>query len=294
MHWKKDDLIWGATSLREMTQSLVDSSLYRLNPQFQETGWYQMLEFSGPWLILLLSLLCFCHLVATKLDGSWLHGTHTRWLGRSTVALGGIVTVTVLMHWLAFRIDQFLLPVGRTGIFLVPLTTLLAGTIAAAPTRSLMSLWLRRSITVMFICVSGYFLLCLRISYFREYQWDADAKEVYSVLAQYNHTYGINDVGMTGLFFPALNYYRVLSQKESFTEFILESSQPPLGKSIYVVSESIQQSFIDKEKLVIVYRGHFSDVVVAVKPPGSIPECSGDCGSALGLQTRHVDGALRP
>jgi len=32
-----------------------------------------------------------------------------------------------------------------------------------------------------------------------------------------------------------------------------------------------QRSFIDKEKLVIVYRGKFSDTVIAVKPGGPIP-----------------------
>ena len=104
------------------------------------------------------------------------------------------------------------------------------------------------------------------MSYFREYQWDADAKAVYSVLARYNHAYGITDVGMTGLFFPALNYYRISSKKETFPEFKLESPNPPAGKSIYVMNESVERNFIEKEKLVIVYRGNFTDVVVAVKP----------------------------
>jgi hypothetical protein len=32
------------------------------------------------------------------------------------------------------------------------------------------------------------------------------------------------------------------------------------------MSEPVDRDFIEKEKLVIVYRGNFSDVVVAVKP----------------------------
>jgi len=265
-HWKREDLWWGANSLREMRQSLVDSSLYRLDPRFQETGWYKAMDFLGPWLPPLLVILCFCQFVVMKLDGSWRHDVRARWLERYAAALAGIVTLCALLHWLAFRIDKLPLPMGRTGIFLVPLATLLAGTIAAAPARSLVSRWLRAGITAAFLCLACYFVFCLRLSYFREYQWDADAKQVYSVLAQYNHTYGVTDVGMTGLFFPALNYYRILSKKETFPEFELESPNPPAGKSIYVMSESVQRDFIEREKLVIVYRGNFTDVVVAVKP----------------------------
>jgi hypothetical protein len=71
---------------------------------------------------------------------------------------------------------------------------------------------------------------------------------------------------MTGLFSPALNYYRISSKKETLSEFILESPNPPPGKSVYVMSESVDRDFIEKEKLAIVYRGNFTDVVVAVKP----------------------------
>jgi hypothetical protein len=265
-HWKKDDLIWGVNSLSEMRQSLLDSSLYRLDPRFQETAWYKAADFLAPLLPPLLAILCLCQIVVTNLDGSWRQDARNRWLGGFAAALAGIVSLSVLMHWLAFRVESLLLPVGRTGIFLVPLTTLLAGTIAAAPARTLVSRWLRVGITTLFCGLACYFLLCLRLSYFREYQWDADAKGVYSVLARYNHAYGITDVGMTGLFFPALNYYRMSSNKETLAPFKLETPNPPAGKSIYVMSESVQQSFIDKEKLVIVFRGNFTDVVVAVKP----------------------------
>jgi len=50
----------------------------------------------------------------------------------------------------------------------------------------------------------------------------------------------------------------------------LESPNPLAGKSIYVMSESVQRDFIDKQKLVVVYRGNFSDVVIAVNPAGLI------------------------
>jgi hypothetical protein len=271
MHWWGYDYGIGAHSLKEMRQSLVQSSLYRLDPRFRETGWYKAVSFLRPLLPPVFLILCFCRIAATWLDGSWREDTRAQWLGRFAASLAGIVTACVLMHWLAFRFYRLPLPLGRAGIFLLPLCTLLGGVIVAAPARSPVSQWLRRSLTAVALCLAFYFLLCLRLSYFKEYQWDADAKEVYSVLARYNHIYGVTDVGTFDLCFPSLNYYRVLSKRETFPEFHPEPPNPPADKSIYVMSEVNQRSFIDQQKLVVVYRGKFSDTVIAVKPDGPIP-----------------------
>jgi hypothetical protein len=177
-HWRGDDLQWGAHSLRDMRQSLMQSSLYRLNPRFQASGWYKVVDFMRSRLPLLLVILCCCQLLATMFDGSWLRDARSRWLGKFGGALVAIVTFCVLMHWLAFRFYKLPLPLGRTGIFLVPLITLLAGIVAAAPAISPTSRWLRLGITSSLFCIASYFLFCLRLSYFREYQWDADTKEV--------------------------------------------------------------------------------------------------------------------
>ncbi len=271
LHWWGYDYGIGAHSLKEMRQSLVQSSLYRLDPRFQGTAWYKAMSLLRPLLLPVFLILCFCRIVSAWLDGSWLQDKRARWLGRFGAALAGIVTLCVLMHWLASRFYRLPLPLGRAGIFLLPLCTLLGGVIVAAPARSLISQWLRRGLTAVSLCLALYFLLCLRLSYFKEYQWDADAKQVYSVLARYNHTYGVTDVGMFDLSAFALNYYRALSKAETFPEFKPEPPTPPADKFVYVMSRVNERSFIDKEKLVIVYRGKFSDTVVAVKPGGPIP-----------------------
>jgi hypothetical protein len=271
MHWWGYDYGIGAHSLREMRQSLVQASLYQLDPRFRAAGWYKAMSFLRPLLPPLIVGLCFCRVVATWFDGSWLEDKRARWLGRFAAALAGIVTLCVLLHWLAFRLFRVPLPLGRAGIFLLPLCTLLGGVVLAAPARSTVSQWLRRGLTAVSLCLALYFALCLRLSYFKEYQWDADAREVYSVLARYNHQSGVTDVGMFDLCFPSLNYYRVLSGAETFPEFHPEPPNPPADKSIYVLSRVNQRSFIEKEKLVIVYRGKYSDTAIAVKPSGPIP-----------------------
>jgi hypothetical protein len=222
-------------------------------------------------LLPLLVILCCCKLVAIRLDGTWLQDARARWLGRFAVALAGIATVTLTIGWLAFHFYGLLLPLGRTGLFLAPLCTLLAGVIAAAPARSVVSQWLSRGLTAVFICLALYFVLCLRLSYFKEYEWDADVKDVYSVMARINHTYGVNDAGVTGLYITALNYYRELSNRETFPKFESETPELSPGRSIYVMNGVFWRDFIHQEKLAVVYRGKFSDVVVAVKPDGPIP-----------------------
>jgi hypothetical protein len=270
-HWPKAAFWQSAHSLGEMTRSLAESSLYQLNPRFLEVELYALMDFLKPLLLPLLAALCSGQLVVTRLDGSWLRNERTRWLGKFAAAIAAIVTLSVLMSWLAFRFYNAPLPLGRTGIYLVPLCTLLAGIIAAAPVQSLVSRWLGRAITAAFICMACYFLLCLRLTYFKDYDFDADVKDVYPVLAHLNHTYGLTDVEINGFYVNSLNFYRLLSRKETFPEFTAFSGDPSAGKSIYVLPATYYRPFIDAGKLVVVYRGKSTDLVVAVRPDGPVP-----------------------
>jgi hypothetical protein len=270
-HWPKGAFWQSANSLGEMTRSLAESSLYQLNPRFLEVELYTLMEFLKPLLLPLLGALCVGQLVVTRLDGSWLRNERTRWLGRFGATLAGIVALSVALNWLAFRFDKLPLPLGRTGIYLVPLSTLIAGIIAAAPTQSAISRWLAKAISGVMICLACYFLLCLRLTYFKEYDFDADVKGVYSALARLNHSYGVTDIVTNGFYVNPLNFYRFLSKRETFPEFTGFADQPAAGRSVYVLPGGYYRPFIEQERLVVVYRGKSSDVVVAVKPDGAIP-----------------------
>ncbi len=257
-HMKRGDLYYGAQSLGEMTRSLVDASLYQLNPRFGGSL-FKVMRFLKPRMLPALAILGVCQIVVT------------RRLGKFAAGLAGIVTLAVLMHWTAFRFDKLPLPLSRTGIFLLPLSTLLVGAIAAAPTGSLVSQWLRRGMTAVFMCLACYFVLCLRLEYFKEYEYDRDVKDVYSVLARLNHNFGVTDVAASGVYASPLNFYRVASGKETFTEFRPTAGEFPVGKSIYVMDGPFEKTFIDREGLFVIYRGASTAVVVAVKPGGRIP-----------------------
>ena len=91
------------------------------------------------------------------------------------------------------------------------------------------------------------------------------------MLARLNHKYKVTDVEAMGLYASSLNFYRVLSKKETFSELVPTSHPPPAGKSIYVLHEPYEHEFIEKQELVVIYRGNSTDVVVAVRPDGPIP-----------------------
>jgi hypothetical protein len=153
----------------------------------------------------------------------------------------------------------------------VPLCTLIAGIIAAAPVRSSISRWCGRGITVVFICLACYFLLCIRLNYFKEWEWNADVKDVYPVLARLNRTYGVTNVGASWSSVSPLNYYRAVSNEKPFPELTSTLPYPPEGKSIYVLNQLFDMEFLEKEKLTVVYRGKSTGLIVAVPPGGVIP-----------------------
>jgi hypothetical protein len=265
-HMRKEDLFYGARSLGEMTRSLVKATLYQMNPRFGGSL-FKIMRFLKPLLLPALGILCVCRLVATCVEGSWWRDKRAL---RFASALAGIAALSVLMHWLAFRFTGLPLPMSRTVIFLAPLSTLFAGAVAAVPAQSLVSRWLRRAFTGVFLCLACYFVLCLRLTYFKEYEYDADVKDVYSVLARLNHEFGVTDVAASGLYVGPLNFYRVASKRESFPEFKAVAGEFPPGRSIYVMHGPFERAFIEREGLAIIYRGKSGEMVVAVRPDGPI------------------------
>jgi hypothetical protein len=271
VHWKAGDLFWGSHSLQEMFQTLVEPSFYRLDPSLAGTGLSAAMNFLKPLFPSVIGVLSAALIITTRLDGSWLQDAETRWLGRLAASLALIALASALVHWLAFHFFQLLLPRGRTGLYLVVLATLIAGIVAAVPPKSSVSNWLRRCLTASFVVLACYFLLCLRLTYFEEWRWDADMNDVYQVLARYNHTYGVTAVEADWQYRSALNYYLLVSKKETIPPF---ASMKPLtaeGKSLFVLHRVLDRPFLEKEKLIVVYQGKSTDVVIAVKPDSHIP-----------------------
>jgi len=122
----------------------------------------------------------------------------------------------------------------------------------------------RRALEIALCVLSIYYVLCLRLHYFKEWDWDADVQEVYPVLAWYNHTYGVIDFASNWQYGSALNFYRVESGRESMKE-ISFSTELHSGHDVYVLNFPFDEGFLKEQRLRVVYHGRTTDVVVAVR-----------------------------
>ena len=224
-----------------MFSTVAKSSLYRLNPQIVNPMLYQWLDAVKPFLLPLLLALA-----------GW------EWIRRRPALSGVLLAILVAAigaHWLLLRLLRLPLPMDRTAIWMVPLVTLAIGVAAAN----------RRALTIMLYVMSFYFVLCLRLNYFKEWDWDADVNRIYPVLAWYNHTYGVRDVASNWLYVASLNFYRIQSGRESFDE-IEGPLQLPRDRSLYVLYYPRDEDFLKQQHLRVVYRAPNTEAVVAIRP----------------------------
>jgi len=166
-HWKREDLWWGSHSLSEMTESLVDSSLFQIYPAWKGRRFYDLVNALKPYLLPSLGIACASRVIVMATDGTWFRNPRGRQLGWFATALASILALSVLISWTAFHFSNLPLPLGRTGIYLALACTLVAAVIEVMPSVSDLSLWLGRLVNALLLCLSCYFLLCLRLTYFR-------------------------------------------------------------------------------------------------------------------------------
>ena len=240
LHWPKGDLAYGAHSLGETFRTVAQSSLYRPNPQMVNPMLLLGIEKVKNYLLPVLLILA-----------AW------QWVRRrNTLALVllAIMATALGAHWLLLKSFHVLLPRDRTAIWIVPLLTLAIGVVAAN----------RRALTVMLYVMSFYYVLCLRLTYFKEWSWDADVNRIYPVIARYNHDYGVTDVVSNWQYVASLNFYRLQSGGESLDE-IPGPLQLPGGHSLYVLNWAFDEAFLKEQHLRVVYRAPDTDAVVAIR-----------------------------
>lgn len=267
--WTRGNLYFGATSLIETIRSVMDSSLYRPNRYLLSPAVYKAFVFCGPYLFPALGIAC-----AFRLATIAIHRPKSGGGPRLAVQLawfaGAAVLLSLGLHWLLYRFSHVYLPLGRTALFFAPLAALFTAALAAIPAASRPGHAARRLLLAAVTAMSLYFLSCLRLTYFRDWDFDADVKHVYAVLTSYNRTYGLTDVCSNWRYVSALKFYRAASGPEPPGGFSLD---PPVdadyqaGKQIYVIFRPFGQPFIDRQHLAVVYEDAQSGVAVAI-PPG--------------------------
>jgi hypothetical protein len=259
LNFPRSQLYYGAGTLGEMWNSVVDASFDELNPFVVNPLVARCLTLSARWLPRLFVALCVLQIGAIALAGRWRREL------RFAAALAGIAAGALIVHWLAFRVARIPLPMARTAIFFVPLTVLFLG-IAAGRAVSRFQRVLRVA-TIAVVCTAAvYFIGCLRLSHFKEWQFDEDVKEAFGVLRQVHRRQGICEIPSDWRYSSALNFYRRYYREESMPPFVWEKNRPA-DKRAYVSYFPDDQAFIESRHLKIVYKGKHSDLVIAVENP---------------------------
>ena len=158
---------------------------------------------------------------------------------------GGALLAALAAHEYLFHVYGILLPLDRTAMWVVVLFLAMAAMLAAEPLRTIAGRLSGYALTAILLLIAVYNLGCLRLTYFNEWKYDADMKNVYRVLAFYNHRYGVTRVSVNWRYVAALNCYRVMSGQETLEQIPgapSELGSYPPGYQAYV--SSIRQTRI--------------------------------------------------
>jgi hypothetical protein len=176
------------------------------------------------------------HLIWVVRAWPGLRNQASRWLAAWGLSTAGILVVTLAIHRLMYRLGHIPMPLGRRAVFVVPLCMLAIGALVALRAAARRAAWVRAAALAMLWVTAAYFIGCLRLTYFMEWKYNADAKDLYSVVAYYNHTYKVRDVSSNWRYVAVLNFYRTLSGHESLEEIPsgpAEVAAYPPGKPLY-------------------------------------------------------------
>lgn len=258
--WPKGEFTWGANSLFKMTTSLVSASLFQPNESLLNPRLHHYFVHFGTFLYPILAAFVVWRVVMLAIENR---------PSPLSVICGAAVVAALGCHKILNLAYGIPLPLDRTAMWVVLLFLTMAGVLAAAPLDSLPGRISGKALTAILVLIACYNIGCLRLTYFNEWKYDADMKNVYAVLAHYNHTYGVTKVSTNWRYVAALNCYRTMSGHETIEELpgapTVLNYYPP-GYQAYVFFYPADEDFYKREGLKLVYHDRFSDVAIGIRP----------------------------
>jgi hypothetical protein len=270
LRWR-EPLTFGAASLSDTANSLYQASFYELNPSLSDLIFVDVPAIA----LTLVGIFVAWRLVLVLIHWRSLGNARGRWSLAFAIVPMAAVAAALFAHLVLFRLTRTPLPKDRTGIYVVVLLTLFLGGVAAVPIPTRAGDLSRRGLTILMAVVGAYFLLCLRVNYFKEWKFDSDIDKVYSVLAYYNHACGLKDIAVNWRYDGGLNYYRVISARETFPRFPF-NGEYPAGKRAYVLYQPEDRNFLRDRNLSLVYQAPSGAAIVldaGIEPPPGESAC---------------------
>jgi len=274
--WPRDQMEFGASSLSGTLISVLKDSLYEPNAYLLHPVWREWLARHSRYLFPALGAALLLRVAALLRGGA--EGSEASRRGRQLAFLcAATLTLTLAgLEILHLAVDMRL-PVDRRALYVAPLCLLMAGGVAAIPIATRLGRASGAAMTGALALVALYSLTCLRLTYFKEWLWDADAKVAYGAVAYYNSAYGVTEISCDWRYYAALRAYQALSGRENL-KAIHERFPGSAGESesfpLYVLNAASDGAFPDREKLKVVYRSAWTGTIVAIRPE---VEAAGPC-----------------
>ena len=143
LHWQPGLLFAGGRSLRNTIQTVVEASLYQLNPRLANPYVYAAFDAIKPFLLPTLCGLAVVQLALIRLGFRNERDQRSRKLLAVGVLCFGTLAISLLAHRLDNHFFHLLMPENRTAIFVAPLVTLTIGAIVSVRPHSRASRWCR-------------------------------------------------------------------------------------------------------------------------------------------------------
>jgi hypothetical protein len=257
LHYQSGQLIYGTRSLRDTFATIIEASLFQTRFVFLKPIVVPLVAVTGvAWL---------SHLDWRREKGE---------MGPLGFLAAAVFALTIGIHWLTFRQFGILLPKDRTAIFLFPLFMIVAGGLTTIVPFSRLGRYLRGAFIGSLVIMATYFLLCLRLTYFKEWQWDSDVQKTYAVLSCLNRTEQVTRVASTWPYHAPLSFYQ-LTQPTSMRE--IDETFDPQQTQIYVVDLLHTPEALQGRALKIFYRSPTTDTVLAASPVLADAYAAGTC-----------------
>lgn len=242
LNFPRQELWYGAHSLRETFASIVESQTRHINP-----AWL------WPTQAYLFPLLAIVSL-------AWL-GLNWRRLPPLTLQFGSVFVLTIALHTVAFHAMGLLYPLDRTAIFLVPLGL---GTIFAAA--AIPGVWWMRRVQVgMLGLLALNNILCLRRDYFEEWPWNRDTDRIYATLACLHEREQVNHFASGWPYLGALTFYREMTSGSKL-DAVADERGAPSGTEVFVIESDLNPAVVKERNLTPIWTSKVSPTQIAVPP----------------------------
>ena len=257
---KREHFFFGASSLFETAQSLVEASLRHHPSRWNDTS---VVVSSASFIARIGVPMGVLFICAALMLGTYQMGkSHFRNpLDRMVVLVSGAFVLCLLILVVAHTLASVPYPLDRTGLSLIFLFTLsLAIVMSAVGHYSGMHLLADRSVKVALGVLALCYFTEANVSHFREWRFDAGTKDLFQRVVQYQPPFGHPiRLATSYVYEPSLNFYRALYETND----------------VALVTGNWVPGFVDFDFLILHSQDAFSPSVLAVAAPVYVHRLSG-------------------